>query len=292
MAHTEGYVEASDGISLHVDTWEPEGDVRFVAAISHGHSEHMGRWAPVAKRLAASGGLVFGPDHRGEGWSQGPRGHVDGFETYAADLLQVMRFAAAGMPEDQRPESTPWFLLGHSMGGLIALVYLLEHAGALPLRGAIISSPLLSLTQKPSRVAEVMGTVAGRLLPTFSQPTGGLEERISRDPEVVARYAADPRRTRVVTAGWYVAMKRAAARVEREVQRLELPMLWYAGTGDLICDYGVARRAFGRLTGSKAHDQSFETFDGYYHECHNEPPELREPVLQLVERWIEERVGP
>jgi alpha-beta hydrolase superfamily lysophospholipase len=292
VEHRESYVEASDRISLHVDTWEPDGEVRFVVAISHGHSEHMGRWAPVAERLACSGGLVFGPDHRGEGRSQGLRGHVDGFETYAADFLRVMRVAADGMPAGGQPGSRPWFLLGHSMGGLIALIYLLEHQRELPLRGTIVSSPLLSLTQKPGALADLMGTVAGRVLPTFSQRTGGLEERISRDPEVVARYAADPRRTRVVTAGWYVAMKRAAARVAREVQRLELPMLWYAGTGDLICDYSVTRRVFGRLAEARENDQRFETFDGYYHECHNEPPELREPVLRLVEKWIEDRVAP
>jgi alpha-beta hydrolase superfamily lysophospholipase len=292
VEHKDNYVEAADGISLHVDRWEPDAEARFVVVISHGHSEHMGRWAPVAERLARRGGLVFGPDHRGEGRSQGPRGHVDGFETYAADLLRVMRFSADGMPADRQPRSTPWFLLGHSMGGLIALVYLLEHGREFPLRGAIISSPLLSLTQKPGALADLLGTVAGRVLPTFSRATGGLEERISRDPEVVARYAADPRRTRVVTAGWYAAMKRAAARVGREVQALELPMLWYAGTGDLICDYGVTKRVVGRLTDAEARDQSFETFEGYYHECHNEPPELREPVLRMLETWIDERVAP
>lgn len=287
MAHTEHTVTASDGTSIHVDVWRPAGPAKFVVVVAHGGAEHAGRYAQLAEELVARGGLVFGPDHRGLGRSGGPRGHVARFEEFAADLRKVMLDQAGRVDAAERPESLPWFLFGHSMGGLISLVYLLEHEHDVKLRGAIISSPLLGLTMKVNPIKLAVGKLAARIAPRLALPSGIPADAVSRDPDVVARYVADPLRVDVVTAGFFGAMTAAIARVEAEAGKIELPCLWYVGTGDRICDHTSTQRVFGGLTKAAARDQTLREFAGYYHELHNEPAELRAPIVAMIQAWIE-----
>lgn len=306
MSHHAQTIEAADGTPLHVERWEPKGAVRFVVVLVHGGAEHVGRYDRVARMFTAHGGLCFGPDHRGQGKSGGRKGDVRAFETYAADLGQVMQAMAAELPEHQRPQAIPWFVFGHSMGGLITLTYLLEQqrapakAGqpalpgavqAVPLRGAIISSPLLEVAVKVNPLKRLLGNIAAKIWPSLALPTGIPANAICRDPAEVARYEKDPRRVGVVTAGWFAAMNRATARVRAEVAKIELPCLWYVGTGDTICNHHTSIATFKSIPDAEAHDQSLHVFDGYYHELHNEPEKVRAPVMEMVEGWVLEHAG-
>jgi alpha-beta hydrolase superfamily lysophospholipase len=289
VSSRERKVTVSDGTSLHVEVWRPDVAPRFVVVVAHGGAEHVHRYEHLAQRWNARGGLVFGADHRGQGLSDGPRGHVDEFATYARDLREVTRAVEAGLPASERPAACPWFLFGHSMGGLIALTTLLDAPLEPAWRGAIVSSPLLALSMPVPPVKLAIGKLAARLAPRLALPSGIPPEAICRDPAEVERYARDPRRATVVTAGFFAAMNRATARTLRDVAQLRTPMLWYVGTGDRICDPNATRRAFAALS---APDRRLEAFEGYYHELHNEPEALREPVLALVDEWIEKRLGP
>mgnify|MGYP000320083243 FL=1 len=87
-------------------------------------------------------------------------------------------------------------------------------------------------------------------------------------------------------------MNAAVARVSAEAYKLELPMLWYVGTGDLICDPHATRAVFDTLGQPAIRSQTLRTFDGYYHELHNEPELLRQPIKELLLGWIEPRLQP
>jgi lysophospholipase len=306
VKHREQKIEAADGTPLHVEVWEPKGEVRFVVVLVHGGAEHVGRYDRLARMFGAHGGLSFGPDHRGQGKSGGRKGHVQSFEQYAADLGQVMQAMAEELPAAQRPDRVPWFVFGHSMGGLITLTYLLEQARPpgdagqpalpgrvqpLPLRGVVISSPLLEVAVKVNPLKRLLGTVMAKLWPTLALPTGIPPSAICRDAAEVARYEKDARRVGVVTAGWFGAMNRATARVRAEVGKVELPCLWYVGTGDTICNHKTTLDTFRTIASPDAREQSMHVFDGYYHELHNEPEKLRAPVMDLVEGWVLQRAG-
>lgn len=290
MQHTEHTCTVADGTALHVDVWRSAETPRFVIVMAHGGAEHAGRYAQLAGEMVEHGGLVIAMDHRGLGRSTGTRGHVERFEDYAHDMLAILRERAAALDPALRPETLPWFLFGHSMGGLISLVYLLEHERDLPLKGAIISSPLLGLTMKVPPIKLFAGKLAARIAPKLALPSGIPADAVSRDPEVVARYVADPLRVGVVTAGWFAAMNAAIARVEREAAKIRLPSLWYVGTGDRIVDHTTTQRIFGALPEAKTRDQTLRTFEGYYHELHNEPAELRAPIVAMIRDWIDAHV--
>lgn len=287
------HFRASDGTELHVERWAPTGEARFVVVVVHGGGEHVSRYDSMARRWAGQGAYVFGPDHRGQGRSKGLPGHVESFTRYAADLHELMLDTVAQQPQ-LAPDKVPWFVFGHSMGGLISLTYLLEYAAdggrELPLRGAMISAPLLGLTMKVNPVKRIAAKLLDKVAPKLALPTGLPAEHISRDAEEVRIYEADTQRVTVVSARWASAMEAAIERVEQEVMRLRLPMLWYVGTGDLICDPQATRDVFAKLPATEANDQSLRVFDGYFHELHNEPAELRAPVHEMLDTWIRERI--
>lgn len=287
MKHTEHEVQTPDGTKLHVDRWTPDGEVTRVVVLVHGALEHAGRYGELAEVLGADGALVFGPDHRGQGLSEGPRGHTDRFEDHAADLRHVIEDTAAGLPEGQRPDAIPWLLFGHSMGGLISWVYLLDHEKAVPLAGAVLSAPLLEVAAELSGIERFGVNVLSKLAPRMGLPKSLPAETICRDPEEVARYAADPRRATKVTAGWAKAVEAAHARVVAEAKDVELPMLVYVGTGDQVVKVPPIVDVMEGLPDAEARDQTLRTFEGYYHELHNEPAQLRKPILEMVRAWID-----
>jgi len=177
------------------------------------------------------------------------------------------------------------------MGGLISLIYLLDHAKAVPLRGAVISSPLIEVAVKVNPIKRFIGEIAARIAPKLSLPTGIPPEAICRDAAEVERYKKDERRVEVITAGWFGAMKRATARVRAEVATIETPMLWYVGTGDTICSHEASIGVFKSIPDAEERGHSLHCFAGYYHELHNEPAELRAPVIEMVEEWFCDRRG-
>src|SRR6476660_4161191 len=124
---TTGRATARDGTELVVRTWLPVGEPWAVVLLVHGLAEHSGRYEHVGQQLAAAGLDVDAYDQRGFGGSAGRRAFVDRWSQNHDDLeerLAAVRSAAGGRPVG---------LLGHSLGGLIALGYVLaEPARPLP----------------------------------------------------------------------------------------------------------------------------------------------------------------
>ena len=281
MQHEREEISAPDGTKLVVESWTPKSP-SFAVCMVHGNAEHVGRYAHVAEAIAAAGGVAFGMDRRGQGESGGPPGHVDAFEVFASDLRHLLL---------QRAEKIPLFILGHSAGGLVTLVYLLDHADDVPLRGVILSNPLIALAMKVNPVTAFFGKVAASVAPELTVASNIPASHVSRDPQVVAAYEADERRVPKVSTRWFVAMNEAAARVEAEAAKIEVPLLWAVGTGDKICDHTASERVFATLKDPKGNDQTLKSFEGYYHELVNEPEPDRTAVIEAMVAWIKERAS-
>jgi pimeloyl-ACP methyl ester carboxylesterase len=88
-----------------------------IVVIVHGFAEHGGRYEHVAAALTRAGFVVYVMDHQGHGQSEGDRAHVVKFTDYAEDVLTLARMAQ----ERHHLLTNRTFLLGHSMGGAIAI---------------------------------------------------------------------------------------------------------------------------------------------------------------------------
>ena len=268
-----GPSSAGAGSKLFFQRWLPEGEPRAVVLLAHGYAEHLGRYEHVAARLNRDGIAVFAIDHWGHGRSDGARGFVPRFSVFCDGMTSLLELAKAEFPD------CPCILIGHSMGGLIATAHLLSHQS--DYAGAILSGPAL----KPGVPPTAATLIIGRLLSRFVPKAGILQldsAAISRDPEVVAAYRADPLvHTGKMTARMASEMLDAMAHVQAQAARITLPLLIVHGSKDTLAAPEGAQDMFARVTST---DKRFELLDGLYHEVFNEPE--RDTVLDLVCAWI------
>ena len=237
----------------------------------HGLGEHSGRYEHVGDQLAAAGLEVHAFDLRGNGGSGGRRGHVDRWSQFHDDLaerLGAVREAAAGRPV---------VLYGHSMGGLVALGYLLSARPKPDL--VVLSSPGLDSTL--ARWKKTLAPVLGRIVPTLAIPNGISGRTLSRDPRVAEKVAADPACATASTARFGAEALAEQARVRREYVSLTLPTLVLHGLDD-----GLVPAAASEILGSLPNVER-RTYPGFRHELHNEPEGPQ--ILDEVIAWLRER---
>ena len=276
MTEEHGRIAGVGGLELFTRAWPTDGAPRAVVVIAHGVGEHSGRYSHVAARLTGDGFAVHALDHRGHGRSEGRRAYLDRVTNAVEDLDQVVVAAGAQHP------GVPLFLLGHSMGGLLALAYTLRYEERLD--GLLLSAPLAAL-EAASPVMRAAGRVLSAVVPTLGifdvDP-----ERVSRDPEVVRAYVEDP----LVHHGKLPARSigEFAAAVDRfpsQVPQLSLPLLVMHGTGDRIVPIAASLMV---NDGAGSEDKQLELYDGLYHEILNEPEQ--DQVMSDIVGWIEKHL--
>jgi alpha-beta hydrolase superfamily lysophospholipase len=231
--------------------------------------------AGTSTSLGGLGLLVVIPDHRGHGRSDGPRAGLKRFADYIDDLHAVAN--QVRLPE------RPTFLLGHSMGGTIALEYALQHqeslAGLVLSAAAVVpgaDQPALLLT-----IAKLLSRVAPSL-PTAKLGSAG----ISRDPEVVAAYDADPMVFHgKVPAGLGGGLLRVMDTFPARLSQLHIPVLLLHGAEDVMTSPTGTELVHQRVGST---DKQLTIYDGLHHEIFNEPEQ--DSVLDDVARWLLERL--
>jgi acylglycerol lipase len=273
MEHIEGNFKGVRNTGIYHQAWLPEGDVKAVLLIVHGLGEHCGRYMNVVNHFVPLGYAVYGLDHIGHGRSEGLREVVERFADYT-DTLAVYHEMVKG-----RQTGKPIFLLGHSMGGSIVSDYLLDHQT--DVRGAVISAPLVKVSDNISKATIVMGKILSALAPKMgllALDTNG----VSRDPDVVKAYVDDPLVFQGKTPARLAAeLLKAMLRVTAEADKITLPFIVLQGSEDKLVDPGGAQILYDKA-GSK--DKTIKIYEGLYHEVFNEPE--RASVLKDVETWL------
>lgn len=272
-----GTYKTSDGLTLYTLS-APLVGAKGVVYIVHGIGEHIGRYKHVMQYLNGRGYAVFGHDHRGHGQSEGERVYFTSFEPPVRDLKGRIEEVKAAHP------NLPFFILGHSMGSLISTLYV-EHFGD-TVDGWISSgSPLWVDQIVPSPVRFILRGVAA-IAPRL--PALPVDSKIiSRDPDVVAAYDADPyvnhEKTRL---GMIIALANAAGMARYGLADITIPTLVLHGTGDTLCPPAGSHALF---TGISSEDKDFKTYEGLYHEVMNEPEQAE--VLNDIGDWLDHQVS-
>jgi alpha-beta hydrolase superfamily lysophospholipase len=263
------------GTTIEYDVYEPEGTPQGLILVTHGLGEHRGRYHHVAERLTALGLRVAVPDHRGHGKSGGPRCDTRDVSEYTTDLETLRRLTLV--------EGAPTYLLGHSMGGLIALDYALDHQA--DLAALMLSGPLVlpGEDQPPWLVA--IAKVLGKVVPTLG--TLALDPKsVSRDPQVVAAYENDPLNYHgKVKAGTGAALLTMLQTFPERLPSLTLPLLVMHGEKDKLTNPEGSKLVH-ELAGST--DKTLIIQPGLFHEIFNEPEQ--DQVLSDLTTWLEKHL--
>jgi alpha-beta hydrolase superfamily lysophospholipase len=269
----EGSLTSSDGLRLHyLERLVPDAPAQIV--LVHGVAEHSDRYHDVGKFFADRGLGVSVMDLRGHGQSEGRRVWIPSFESYLEDLDVLLQHVQS--------HSERVFLVGHSLGGLIALRYA-ETRGT-PLRGLILSGAALKAAIAPPGPVVWLLRQVNKLSSTTPVPGLIKARQLSRDPDVVRRYETDPRIPRHLTTGLGLAAMEAGQAGFSDAGKVETPTLVLHGGADSVVDPRGSEELFSRL---QVNDKQLKIYPGLFHEIFNEPD--REVVMSDVLTWIHDR---
>ncbi len=274
MIHREMEFPGCGDTSLYGQAWLPDGAARAVIVISHGLGEHGGRYVPLASQLVEKGFAVHALDHRGHGRSGGPRANIERFDYVVSDLGSFL-----GRAQRLHP-GLPVILLGHSMGGAIALGCGLKYENAL--RALVLSAPALAVAEAPP----LLKRLTVRALSALRPDTGVMTispRAISRDPSVVRAYESDPLVFHgAIPARTIAELLDAMDTLQQSAHELRLPVLIQHGSADEIVPLPAAQHIYQHLGLERR--RSIRIYNGLYHEIYNEPEKDR--VIGDLVSWL------
>jgi alpha-beta hydrolase superfamily lysophospholipase len=273
MTHGEGELRTPCGAALYYQSWVPDDSPTAVLLIAHGLAEHSGRYAHFAAFFVARGYAVLALDHLGHGKSDGDRCHIGQFSEYTDGislLLDRVREECSGAPV---------FLVGHSMGGLIAVRFLIEHQEELA--GCVLSGAALRAPAEPSPIQRLMVKFFSKFIPKLRVMQLDASQ-VSRDPAVVDRYRNDP----LVFAGKVTArlaeqLFSEMLSVRDQLGRIRLPVLILHGSEDGLTSPEGSKMLHEKVASK---NKKLIIYEGLYHEIYNEPEQ--DEVMTDVANWL------
>ncbi|MGB3482916.1 MAG: lysophospholipase [Mycobacterium sp.] len=274
---TERSFSGVDAVNIVYDTWTPDGAARAVVVLAHGFGEHARRYDHVTQRFGDAGLITYALDHRGHGRSAGKRVFLKNMAEYTADFGTLVGIARGEHPD------LPVIVLGHSMGGAIVFTYGAENQGDYDLM--VLSGPAIAAAAAVSPLLATVGKLVGAVLPGV--PVQELDATgISRDPQVVAAYRADPLvHQGKVPAGVARALLLVSDTMPARANAFTKPLLAVHGEQDRLVLASGSERLVECVASEDVH---LKIYPGLYHEVFNEPE--HDKVLDDVVSWIEVRL--
>lgn len=280
MDHTTGTLLGSRLRRLHYERWLPTNP-RAVVVLLHGYSEHQGRYAHVIAALGERGYAVYALDHRGHGQSgghgqsAGPRANVERFEDFVADLGQFVALVRREQP------ALPCYLLAHSMGGLIAVSYLVDHPATVD--GVILSSPALEFGAGVPGWIKRLGGVLAVAAPRLAVTKPSSAPILSRDPTVDQRFAADPLCYHgQVQARMGHQLMRGSQALRGRYGAITAPILVMHGTADQVASPAGSQALF---DGVASVDKTLRWWPDSLHELLNDLDQAA--VIACILAWLD-----
>lgn len=278
MIKSEGTVNLSKSsksslAQLYWQKWLPDAAPVAVIMLVHGYDEHSDRYNYFAKHCTDHGYAVYAIDHWGHGKSDGIRGFVPSFIVYHEGLDLLRQQINSDF------DNTPLVLVGHSLGGLIGASYMIENQQKF--KAAILSGAAIVPAEEPSAFLKFISRLLSKLIPklgVLSLDANG----ISRDPQVVADYRADPLVSgSKISARLAMEMMKRMEWVQAQAKSIFLPMLILHGEKDSLTAPQGSAFLFENIS---SQNKKLIIYPELFHEIFNEPE--KDKVLGDMIDWL------
>ncbi len=296
-----------DGADLHVSGWAIE-EPKAIVQVLHGMAEYGSRYARLAEALGAAGYTTYAHDHRGHGKSVAngvPPGHMaddDSWNRIVEDAHGVNQEVA------KRHPGVPIIVLGHSMGSWVLQQLLFEYPSDM------IAAALSGSNGKPPPIAALGKLVAriermrvGKRSPSSIMQKLSFDEYnkafapnrtefdwLSRDPDEVAKYVADPLCGFGVSTQAWIDFLAGLDRVAKPTNVAKvpkgMPLYLFAGDRDPVGDFGKGmKNLYDAYKRAAIFDVRLKLYPDGRHEMLNETN--RQEVTDDFIAWCDEIVA-
>jgi lysophospholipase len=198
---TAYWLKTSDGVRIRIGVWPTGGNGTVL--MFPGRTEYIEKYGKTAAELAKRGYAMLAIDWRGQGLADRmlddrDTGHVMHFADYQHDVAAAIRAA------NDLDLPRPYYLLSHSMGGLIALRALMEKTPvnaaffSAPMLGILMAAPMRPIAWGVSWASRMMGMghkyAPGTNADSYVNTAEFLNNTLTTDPEMYA-YMQDQAKT-------------------------------------------------------------------------------------------------
>ena len=309
-AAESGFYTNRQNLRLFYEKWMPDrNEPKGIVQIAHGMRESTDYYREFCEALAEAGYGAFIHDARGHGRTAGIPGEKDfqknagdigenGFENMADDLAEIN-----GALHKRYP-GVPVFLLGHSMGSVLARLYISRYGKTL--HGVIFSGTagladpdrlkkwLETAEEEYDRLGKEAAAVRpAKLLSEFFnerfQPVKSGHEYMTRDESMIQEAVGSPYYALPYRTGFFVSIFRAMQKIDtaEAIERIpkSLPILSVSGDMDAFGDYGDGvKRLFQQYRQYGIKKVTDILYPGGRHEMLRETN--RREVFQDIIQWL------
>ena len=256
--------------SIWVREWKVDKPTAYIF-ISHGLGEHGGRYNELALHFNGLGYTVVAHDHFGHGKSSGKYGHVEHFNVYSDDLNTVVNHYSTDLPK---------YLLGHSLGAVIASGYETRYPGTI--KKLILTSPGFEKKVPPNAIKAGLGKLLANIAPKLTLWNEIKPEMVCRTPEIINAYSTDKLVHDRVSAKFFTSFLNEIDYLKTHIPKINIPLLMLISGSDLIIDHTVSKTYYDLFSSS---EKKWVEYPEAYHEVLNEENE-KTLAFKEIEEWL------
>ena len=281
MQNQTGYFEGRELTKLFYQYWLPEsGEFKAYIIGVHGWGTHSDRLKLPAEYLTDNGYAVYAFDLRGPYRNTGETpGHIESIDHIQKDILLFMDVIRNIAKEKKI------FLMGHSFGGLMSLIYAINHPA---LSGVLVSSPLLGMFMNLSIGKKVIKSISKnivKLAPNKILDNIIDQNQLTSDLKILRKHIADKNKIEVISAKSATEIDKYTKWAMENASKLINPVLIMQAGNDKIVDKGKPKEFFDKV---ESKDKSYKEYDGFLHELWNEKG--RAQIYQDMFIWLEKHL--
>jgi acylglycerol lipase len=251
---------------------------KAVFLLVHGLGAHSARWDFLAESFAGRGYASYAVELRGFGAApERPRGHVPSFRVWDRDILALREIIRQDFPRKKV------FLLGESMGGLIA--YHLAGLNPGQFAGQVLIAPAFKSGMKFPLSTYVKLVLFLPFNPKLLIGLPFTSEMATRDPEYAAVMNANPDEVRVASLKLLAGFLPLQSEAGRVAKKVGVPTLFLVPGVDHLVDERAGRKVFGKIAIA---DKTLIEYPEMFHALSIDLG--REKVFRDILDWTDKRI--
>ncbi len=280
MKNETSYFDGRENRKMFYQYWLPEGDTKAYIIAIHGWGTHSDRMKYPAEYLTEKGYAIYSFDLRGHWRNAGDYpGHIDSMDHIQKDIILFMDIVR----KDAGNKKV--FLMGHSFGGLISLIFAINHPS---LPGVLVSSPDLEIMMELSigkKFAKKLSGSLSKFAPTKTVEMIINQNQLTGDLKILREHIADDKKLEVISVKSAVEMTNSMKWAMKNATKLLCPVLIMQAGNDKLVDKEKTKEFFSKV---KCKDKRYKEYDGFLHELWNERG--RAQVYQDMYIWFEKHL--